>query len=163
MALPSGGICFSMVLIRTRTQNLGMPMKFDDETLDRIFHRTDGQCHICRKRLSFRNYGFVGKRGAWEVEHSRPRSKGGTNHRNNLYAACISCNRSKGNGTTASAREANGYRTAPLSEKKKNENAWAGGAVGTLAFLFVPPPLRLVAAVVGGVVGVVVGKSYEPD
>ena len=127
MAPPSGEICFSMVLIRTRTQNLGMPMKFDDETLDRIFHRTDGQCHICRKRLSFSNYGLVGKRGAWEVEHSRPRSKGGTNHRNNLYTACISCNRSKGNGTTASARAANGYRTAPLSEKKKNENAWAGG------------------------------------
>ncbi|WP_419645481.1 hypothetical protein, partial [Thiolapillus sp.] len=40
-------------------------------------------------------------------------------------------------------------------------NAWTGGAVGALAFLFVPPPLRLAAAVVGGVVGAVVGKSYE--
>ena len=138
-------------------------MKTDDEKLERIYQRTDGQCHICRKRLCFVNYGAIGKRGAWEIEHSRPRSKGGTGHLNNLYAACIRCNRSKGNSTTASAREANGYRTAPLSEEKKNRNAWAGGAVGALAFLFVPPPLRLAAAVVGGVVGAVVGKSYEPD
>ena len=138
-------------------------MKADDERLTSIFRRTDGQCHICRKQLCFRNYGVMGKRGAWEIEHSRPRSKGGTDHRNNLYAACIRCNRSKGNATTASARAQNGYRRAPLSEAKKNKNAWTGGAVGALAFLFVPPPLRLATAVVGGVVGTVVGKSYEPD
>ena len=103
------------------------------------------------------------KRGSWEIEHSRPRSRGGTDHLNNLYVACISCNRSKGNGTTASARAANGYRKAPLSKEKKTSNAWTGGAVGVLAFLFVPPPLRLAAAVVGGVVGAIVGNSYEPD
>jgi len=138
-------------------------MKFDDETLDRIFSRTDGQCHICRKQLSFSNYGSGGKRGAWEVEHSIPRSKGGKDHLNNLYAACISCNRSKGNASTRSARAKNGYRQAPLSKDKKNSNAWTGGAIGILAFLFVPPPIRLAVAVVGGVVGAVVGKSYEPD
>ena len=50
-----------------------------------------------------------------------------------------------------------------MSEERKHGNAWAGGAVGALTFLFVPPPLRLAAAVVGGVVGAVVGKGYEPD
>ena len=138
-------------------------MKTDDEKLERIYQRTDGQCHICRKRLYFGNYGAIGSKGAWEIEHSRPRSKGGTDHLNNLYAACIRCNRSKGNSTTAFARGANGYRTAPLSQEKKNRNVLAGGAAGVLAFLFVPPPLRLAAALVGGVVGAVVGKSYEPD
>ena len=133
------------------------------DRLDRIFRRTGGQCHICRKRLCFGNHGAIGKRGAWKIEHSRPRPRGETDHLNNLYAACISCNRSKGNGTTASARSGNGYRTAPLSKKRKNRNAWTGGAVGALAFLFVPPPLRLAAAVVGGFVGAIVGKSYEPD
>ena len=132
------------------------------DRLDRIFSRTGGHCHICRKRLCFGNHGAIGKRGAWEIEHSRPRSRGGTDHLNNLYAACISCNRSKGNSTTASARSGNGYRAAPLSEKK-NRNAWTGGAVGALAFLFFPPPLRLAAAVVGGIAGAIVGKSYEPD
>lgn len=138
-------------------------MSVSDEKLGRIFRRTDGQCHICRKTLSFGSYGAVGKRGGWEIEHSRPRSMGGTDHMNNLYPACIRCNRSKGNGTTTSARAANGYRRAPLSEAKKNKNAWTGGAVGALAFLFVPLPLQLAAAVVGAVAGAVVGKSYEPD
>lgn len=135
-------------------------MKTDEEKLERIYRRTDGRCHICRKQLCFGNYGTLGKRGSWEIEHSRPRSRGGTDHLNNLYVACISCNRSKGNGTTASARAANGYRKAPLSKEKKTSNAWTGGAVGVLAFLFVPPPLRLAAAVV---VGAIVGNSYEPD
>lgn len=107
-------------------------MKADDNKLERIYRRTDGQCHICRKRLCFGNYGATGKLGAWEIEHSRLRSKGGTDHLNNLYAACISCYRSKGNGTIASAR--NGYRTAPLSEKRKNGNAWTGGSWVHLRF-----------------------------
>ncbi len=138
-------------------------MKFDDETLDRIFCRTDGQCHICRKQLSFSNYGSGGKKGAWEVEHSVPRSKGGTDHLNNLYAACISCNRSKGNATTKSARATNGYRQAPLSKQKKNQNALKWGAAGSLAALFVPPHLRLVTFVVGSVLGAVLGESHEPE
>ena len=138
-------------------------MSFTDDKLDRIYQRTEGRCHICRKQLSLRNYGVLGKRGAWEVEHSKPRSKGGTDHMNNLYAACIACNRKKGNSSTVSARSANGYRCAPLSQAKRGENAVAGGVVGALAFLLVPPHLRLAAAVVGGVVGAVVGKSYEPD
>lgn len=50
-------------------------MKRDNETLQRIFEKTDCLCHICRKRLSFKNYGQVGARGAWEIEHSIPRSR----------------------------------------------------------------------------------------
>ncbi len=138
-------------------------MSFTEDKLDRIYQRTEGRCHICRKQLSLRNYGVLGRRGAWEVEHSKPRSKDGTDHMNNLYAACIACNRKKGNSSTASARAANGYRRAPLSQAKRGENAVAGGVVGALALLLVPPHLRLAAAVLGGVVGAVVGKSYEPD
>lgn len=138
-------------------------MKFDDGTLDRIFYRTDGRCHICRKQLSFSNYGVIGRRGAWEVEHSVPRSKGGQDHLNNLYAACISCNRIKGDSSTKSARARNGYRKAPLSKKRKNQNAWEWGAVGSLAALFVPPHFRLLTFVVGTTVGALLGQNSEPD
>ena len=138
-------------------------MKADDNKLERIYRRTDGQCHICRKRLCFGNYGAIGKRDAWEIEHSRPRSKGGTDHLNNLYAACISCNRSKGNGTTASARGANGYRAAPLSNQKKNQSALKWGAAGSLVALFVPPPLRLVVVVAGAAAGALLGHDSEPE
>jgi 5-methylcytosine-specific restriction endonuclease McrA len=138
-------------------------MSFTEEKIDRIYQKTEGRCHICRKQLCFSNYGATGKRGAWEVEHSKPKSKGGSDHLNNLYAACISCNRKKGNSSTATARAANGYRRAPLSEAKRGKNAVAGGAIGALSFLLVPPHLRLAAAVVGGIVGAAVGNSYEPE
>ena len=50
----------------------------------------------CRKKLAFTNYGRYGKKGAWEVDHSNPISKGGTDYFRNLVPACVECNRSKG-------------------------------------------------------------------
>ncbi len=90
-------------------------MGFTDEELNYIYDRISGYCHICRKKLAFKNYGLFGARSAWEVEHSNPKSRGGTNHLNNLYAACIPCNRSKNNLSTRTARAAYGNRKAPLS------------------------------------------------
>jgi len=54
-------------------------MAFSDDVLDRIFLRTDGRCHLCPEgRLCRSNYGKLGTRGAWEVEHSKARANGGT-------------------------------------------------------------------------------------
>lgn len=112
-----------------------------DEELNYIYNRTDGCCHICGKKLSFKNYAAFGARGAWEIEHSLPQARGGTSHRNNLYAACISCNRRKRHGSTRGARAEHGRNAAPLSAAKKDalrrQNAWESGiAVGALALLF---------------------------
>lgn len=38
----------------------------------------------------------MGERGAWEVDHSVPKSRGGTDYLRNLVPACIDCNRLKG-------------------------------------------------------------------
>ena len=38
-------------------------MAFDQQRQDAIFKKTDGRCHICRKRLARKNYGAVGARG----------------------------------------------------------------------------------------------------
>lgn len=138
-------------------------MAYDVDKLERIFGKTNGQCHICRTPLSFNNYGKSDARKAWEVEHSVPRAKGGTDHLNNLYAACVPCNRSKGSSSTRSARAKNGYTCAPLSKSKKMSNALTGGAVGTLATFLVPPHLRVAAAVFGAVMGAVIGHEVEPD
>lgn len=138
-------------------------MKRDNETLQKIFEKTDCQCHICRKRLSFRNYGKVGARGAWEIEHSIPRSRGGTDHLNNLYAACISCNRSKGNASTKAARALNGFKCAPLPRRKKHDNAIAGAGLGALAALAFPIHLRLPLALVFAIAGAAVGKDVEAE
>jgi len=106
--------------------------KRENGSLRRIFARTEGKCHICRKRLCFGNYGARDRKGAWEIEHSIPVSK------------------------------RNGYRGAPLSKKRRTKNAWTLGAAGTLAALFVPPHVRLVAALLGATVGATIGYRSEP-
>jgi len=71
-------------------------MPYDMIDLRYIFDKTNGYCYHCRKKLAWKNYGVVGVRGAWEVDHSNPRAKGGTDYIRNLIPSCISCNRSKG-------------------------------------------------------------------
>jgi hypothetical protein len=122
-------------------------MKFTDEKLNDIFDRTDGKCHICHKKLVFKNYGLLNGRGAWEVEHSNPQAMGGTNKLNNLYPSCIFCNRSKGAGTTRAARAMNGKTKAPMSAKKKGKKRVENTLVG---------------AVIGGVLASLAGKRKVP-
>lgn len=142
---------------------------YDASELRTIYDRTSGYCHLCGKKLSFTNYGHAGSKGAWHVEHSVPRAKGGTDHGNNLYAACIDCNLEKGTHTTQTARTWHDRSRAPLSRKKRSEartnNAIAGGFIGGIAGgallgFFELGPL---GAVIGAVVGAKVGHSINPD
>ena len=123
-----------------------------------IYDKTSGYCHICHKQLSFGNYAQIGKRGAWEVEHSVPQARGGTHHGNNLFAACISCNRTKGSITTRTARSWNGRTRAPLSKDKRQEikdrNILTGAVSGGLLGLRIAgPPGALIGALLGGAFG----------
>ena len=66
-----------------------------------IFDSTDGICYLCGKQLVRSNHGKRGRRGAWEVEHMRPRAGGGSNNlKRNLLPACINCNAEKGTMST---------------------------------------------------------------
>lgn len=138
-------------------------MAFDNETLRRVFDRTDGHCHICRRKLAFSNYGQAGKRGAWEVDHSVARSKGGTDKLSNLYPAHVACNKSKNDRSSASARNEHGFRSAPLSARAKRGNTVKGSLIGAaLGFLLVPPQFRLLAMMLGGGTGAVIGSKRQP-
>lgn len=138
-------------------------MAYDKITLRKIYDRTTGYCHICKKKLSFKNYKKIDKKSPWEVEHSRPRSKGGSHHLNNLYASCISCNRKKGTFTSRTARSWNNRRKAPLSKVKRKEakytNAMLGGIAGLRIGLYVNPLVGLVGAAIGGKIG----YDVDPD
>src|SRR5689334_15780235 len=105
--------------VTTHTRPEAEPMRFDKQTVSSIYRRTCGYCHLCHAKLSLKNYGQPGKRGAWQVEHSVPRSKGGTDHLNNLFAACIGCNLDKSNRTTRTARGWNGKLRAPLNPSRR--------------------------------------------
>lgn len=128
-----------------------------------IYARTDGYCHICHAKVYFTNYGQVGARGAWEVEHSRAQIRGGSHHGNNLRPACISCNRSKGAMTTRAARVRHGHTRSPLSKaakaKIRKENTATGAAIGTVFGAGGGP----VGMIIGGVAGAWIGRNlFKP-
>lgn len=68
---------------------------YSDARLEEIFDYGRGDCACCGKQLAFSNYGSFGSRGAWEVDHRRPVSRGGSENLRNLQPMCISCNRAK--------------------------------------------------------------------
>lgn len=138
-------------------------MPYSDEQLSAIYDRTSGYCHLCHKKLSFNNYGTVGTKGAWEVEHSRPKANGGSNRANNLYPACVSCNRSKGTVSSRAVQTWSGRTRAPLSREKrkgeKRKNAVAGGIIGGLIGSIAGP----LGAVAGAAIGAKLGHDADPD
>ena len=137
-------------------------MAFTNERLNDIFDKTDGRCHVCHKQLAFKSYNAFTRRGAWEVDHSVPKARGGTDHLNNLFAACISCNRQKRDASTSSARRASGQTRAPYSlerkERIRNGNTATGAVSGAIAGATVAGPL---GAVIGGVAGAVLGRTWR--
>lgn len=130
-------------------------MAYTKEQLDGIYRCTSGYCHLCHTKLSRKNYGSIGKRGAWQVDHSVPRSKGGTDYLRNLKPACIDCNLDKSNKTTRTARSWNGKMRAPLSPERrkqaKAENAILGAVGGGFfGFAVAGPVGAVVCALAGG-------------
>ena len=138
-------------------------MPYNDEMLNRVYNRTDGHCHICGKKLSFVNYAKFGLRGAWEVEHSRPRVKGGTDHGNNLFPACIPCNRTKREANTKTARNWYGRKCAPLSKERKTKIRRKNTAIGTLIGGTLGSVAGPWGTAIGATIGATIGHSIDPD
>ena len=134
----------------------------------RLLEKTNYRCHLCRKKLSLDNYAKPPEQGGWEREHSRPRSKGGSNHKNNLYAACVPCNRQKGNRSNRSIRRKHGFTKAPQSQKKARKTAFtkigACAASGAALGNKVAGGRGALIGGVGGVVfGIVAALVTDPD
>lgn len=143
------------LLTPSRSEGAGRDlMRYSSERLSDIFDRTSGYCHLCGGKLYFCNYGVIGARGAWEVEHSRPKCQGGTDRLNNLYAAHIPCNRTKQAECTRRARAQHGRTRAPLSTRRRSEaksrNAFESGVVGALLGSVAGPWGILLGAAIGG-------------
>ena len=75
-------------------------MSYTEEELNYICDKNEGCCWHCGKKLAWKNYGKPGERGAWELDHSRPVSRGRTDYLRNLVPICIECNRSKSDLTS---------------------------------------------------------------
>ena len=98
------------------------------------------------------------------MEHSNAQALGGSCNPCNLYAACISCNRSKGTYRTRTVRAWNGKRRVPLSYRKPQEakekqaiiGAVVGGVIGSLVF-------GRIGALTGATVGLAWAYEQNPD
>lgn len=134
---------------------------FAEDVRAKVLAKTNNQCHICHKKVAKKNYGIVGLKGAWEIDHSVPISKGGSNHLNNLYAACIPCNRKKGNSSNANARKPHKLGSAPMSksamDSKRKKEILTGLAVGA-GFGSAFGPFGILA---GAGVGALFGSKYN--
>lgn len=133
-------------------------MSWSSMELIYVFRSTSGRCHICRRSLAYNNYGRVGAPGAWEVDHSVPQAKGGTDRLSNLKPACIPCNRAKQDRSTASARALHGFSRAPLSTdaraQMRKENAVVGGLLaGALGGFLGGPPGAILLGALGAAAG----------
>ena len=103
-------------------------MSWEDDTLGWVYDRTDGHCRYCGKKLFWSNYGAPGERGSWEVDHSVPIARGGTDYLRNLWPACTDCNRDKGAMT--------GSQYMRLMEGGAGPYSSSDSIVGGLAALF---------------------------
>ena len=57
-----------------------------------LYGKQEGYCNGCKGHFPFRNM---------TIDHIVPKSKGGTDHEENLQLLCGACNSTKGNGTQA--------------------------------------------------------------
>ncbi len=147
-----------MIPAGRRAQQIGrMAMTYTKAKRKKIHQKCNGKCHLCTRRIAFDDYGKT-----WHIDHSIPRAKGGTDHGNNLFAACINCNCSKADGSNRATRRANGVKRSPLSrkarDKKRIGNMWKGGGLGLLGFRFGP-----VVGALTTVGGMIAGYKTKPE
>jgi len=62
---------------------------------DEVWEKGSSFCGICGVPLVRKN-GINGQRGAWQVDHSNPQNRGGTDTPRNLNPLCARCNNKKG-------------------------------------------------------------------
>ncbi|MBX3360298.1 MAG: HNH endonuclease [Phycisphaeraceae bacterium] len=138
-------------------------MGWNEQILNTTYDRCSGKCHICHATICFSNYGEHGRRGAWEIDHHIPQSRGGSDWPGNLFPACTSCNRSKQARSTKSQRSRHGKRRAPLSREMRPwaqlANALQGARVGGQIGECLNPELKPL----GMLFGCLIGLDRDPD
>lgn len=139
-------------------------MKTTKELRKEIFKKTDGRCHLCKMDLIFKNYGQFDEEGSWEIDHSVPVSKGGTDHMNNLFPACITCNREKKTHSSKTVRAWNGLTKAPLSRDMRERIIEDNKAKGLGLGIFVGGVLfGPLGAVLAGIAGMFIAEDIDPE
>jgi hypothetical protein len=138
-------------------------MSYNREELREIFRKTDGHCHLTGKKLILKHYGKCDDHGAWEVDHSRARARGGGDHWNNLYPASPAANRSKGQVGARAFRARHRLRRAPLSRKQKRAARKHGIAKGVLLGAVAGLRFGPLGVLAGGMIGGLIASEFVPE
>lgn len=71
-------------------------MGYSEEEKQYYFNeKPKGHCRHCGKIIVYSHYGDRNKSTGWEIDHSNPKARGGTNNPRNLYSVCSKCNMKK--------------------------------------------------------------------
>jgi len=62
----------------------------------RVFEKTRGRCHRCKRKLVFASHSKFGKRGAWSIELIKRQFSYMGDYFHNLYPACMRCEGQEG-------------------------------------------------------------------
>jgi len=120
-------------------------MTYTKDQLRDIWHKTHGKCHLCGKVHLLSGYPLE-----WEVDHSKPRAKGGNDWLGNYLVACVSCNRSKQACDNRAIRAQNGLPGKPpctedVQARRRKARFWNGVGIVALVAVAVPAGLWLLS------------------
>ena len=105
---------------------------------------------------------FMVRKALGKLNISVPKAKGGTDHLNNLFPACIPCNLEKGVRHTKTVRKRNGVTRAPYNKAKKDKiksnNMFALSILGFALGNGVGGPL---GGIILGVLGSEIGRKIS--
>lgn len=107
-------------------------MRYSNEDLTYIADKTNDHCHLCNGKFIYSHYGRLDKATGWEVDHSKARSKGGSEKLSNKLPAHVRCNRSKGTRSTRDYRRIYGFTKKPKSKVQVQNDKVLDDVVGAI-------------------------------
>lgn len=98
--------------------------KSDDPTQNlraELCREQNGECYYCRTEITH----YSKRQNSLDIDHRIPTSRGGSDERGNLVAACRACNRGKNNRSEAEWMEVLSSRLAQASQRQRPRLAHA--------------------------------------
>ncbi|MDP3278605.1 MAG: HNH endonuclease signature motif containing protein [Deltaproteobacteria bacterium] len=143
--------------------------KYTAEELDKVYDRTDGRCHICTKKRDRQNYAREGLHG-WQVDHSKPIARGGTDSPQNWRMCCTGCNAAKGTMSARRAREEHGSRSPVSAKEVQRQRAemvrsavLGAAALGCIAWYQWDLSTGVILAVAALALGIALALNFDPN
>ena len=131
--------------------------KYSFQRLVKIFKKTEGCCHVCKKKIDFKLYAKLHHKNGWQiVDRSRTEASGGNSAITNLWPVHAQCKLGQRTGKSRNARKAQEYSHSSTEKRiQKDRREIVGGLVGGTLGLAAGPA----GVVAGAALGVEIGRK----